>query len=294
MNKIALIFLLFPILLFSQDDLLNDLESDVVLDNTAIAIFKGLKVVNFESTKLASKKDLFLVVAHRFGSVKYGFDDFFGLDNAVTQIKFIYGVNEWLNIGVARSSFMKKYGVHAKYRLLQQGRDGFLMSVVGYNLVTANTSLDKDQFPNIEFNDRLTYTSQILLSRKFSESFSFLIAPTYIHENLATRSREVMGNGTTINHDEDHNQFALGFGGRYKLAKRWSVNIDYGLHLNRNKNSSFRNPLSVGIDLETGGHVFQMHFTNAQAMFEEGYLVNAQGNWSEGDIFFGFNLSRVF
>jgi hypothetical protein len=275
MNKIALIFLLFPILLFSQDDLLNDLESDVVLDNTAIAIFKGLKVVNFESTKLASKKDLFLVVAHRFGSVKYGFDDFFGLDNAVTQIKFIYGVNEWLNIGVARSSFMKKYGVHAKYRLLQQGRDGFLMSVVGYNLVTANTSLDKDQFPNIEFNDRLTYTSQILLSRKFSESFSFLIAPTYIH-------------------DEDHNQFALGFGGRYKLAKRWSVNIDYGLHLNRNKNSSFRNPLSVGIDLETGGHVFQMHFTNAQAMFEEGYLVNAQGNWSEGDIFFGFNLSRVF
>tara|TARA_R110000772_G_scaffold91154_1_gene187615 strand:- start:300 stop:1184 length:885 start_codon:yes stop_codon:yes gene_type:complete len=294
MKKVTLIFLLFPILLFSQDDLLNDLESEVVLDNTVIATFKGLKVVNFESTKLASKKDLFLVVAHRFGSVKYGFDDFFGLDNAVTQIKFIYGVNDWLNIGVARSSFMKKYGVHAKYRLLQQGRDGFLMSVVGYNLVTANTSLDKDQFPNIEFSDRLTYTSQILFARKFSESFSFLIAPTYIHENLATRSREVMDDGTTINHDEKHNQYAVGFGGRYKLAKRWSLNVDYGLHLNRNKNSSFRNPLSVGIDLETGGHVFQMHFTNAQAMFEEGFIVNAQGDWSEGDIFFGFNLSRVF
>ena len=294
MNKFTLVFLLFPILLFSQNDLLNELESEVVQDNTVIATFKGLKVVNFESTKLASKKDLFLVVAHRFGSVKYGFDDFFGLDNAVTQIKFIYGVNEWLNVGVAGSSFMKKYGVHAKYRLLQQGRDGFLMSVVGYNLITANTSLDKDQFPNIEFSDRLTYTSQILIARKFSESFSFLIAPTYIHENLATRSREVLDNGNTINHDEDHNQFAVGFGGRYKLAKRWSINVDYGLHLNRNKNSSFRNPLSVGIDLETGGHVFQMHFTNAQAMFEEGYLVNAQGDWSEGDIFFGFNLSRVF
>jgi len=294
MNKFTLVFLLFPILLFSQNDLLNELESEVVQDNTVIATFKGLKVVNFESTKLASKKDLFLVVAHRFGSVKYGFDDFFGLDNAVTQIKFIYGVNEWLKVGVARSSFMKKYGVHAKYRLLQQGRDGFLMSVVGYNLITANTSLDKDQFPNIEFSDRLTYTSQILIARKFSESFSFLIAPTYIHENLATRSREVLDNGNTINHDEDHNQFAVGFGGRYKLAKRWSINVDYGLHLNRNKNSSFRNPLSVGIDLETGGHVFQMHFTNAQAMFEEGYLVNAQGDWSEGDIFFGFNLSRVF
>lgn len=294
MNKITLIFLLFPIFMFAQDDLLNDLESDVVQDNTVIATFKGLKIVNFESTKLASSKDLFLVIAHRFGSVKYGFDDFFGLDNAVTQIKFIYGVNEWLNIGVARSSYTKKYGVHAKYRLLQQRKDGFLVSVVGYNLITANTSLEADQFPNIDFSDRLTYTSQILIARKFSESFSFLIAPTYIHENLATRSREVMDDGTTINYDEDHNQYAVGFGGRYKLSKRWSLNVDYGLHLNRNKNSNFRNPFSVGFDLETGGHVFQMHFTNAQAMFEEGYIVNAQGDWSTGDIFFGFNLSRVF
>ncbi len=294
MNKITLIFLLFPIFMFAQDDLLNDLESDVVQDNTVIATFKGLKIVNFESTKLASSKDLFLVIAHRFGSVKYGFNDFFGLDNAVTQIKFIYGVNEWLNIGVARSSYTKKYGVHAKYRLLQQRKDGFLVSVVGYNLFTANTSLEENQFPNIEFSDRLTYTSQILIARKFSESFSFLIAPTYIHENLATRSREVMDDGTTINYDEDHNQYALGFGGRYKLSKRWSLNVDYGLHLNRNKNSNFRNPFSVGFDLETGGHVFQMHFTNAQAIFEEGYIVNAQGDWSTGDIFFGFNLSRVF
>tara|TARA_B110000977_G_C11074679_1_gene490722 strand:- start:2015 stop:2854 length:840 start_codon:yes stop_codon:yes gene_type:complete len=279
--------------MFAQDDLLNDLESDVVQDNTVIATFKGLKIVNFESTKLASSKDLFLVIAHRFGSVKYGFNDFFGLDNAVTQIKFIYGVNEWLNIGVARSSYTKKYGVHAKYRLLQQRKDGFLVSVVGYNLITANTSLEENQFPNIEFSDRLTYTSQILIARKFSESFSFLIAPTYIHENLATRSREVM-DGETTTYDEDHNQYAVGFGGRYKLSKRWSLNVDYGLHLNRNKNSNFRNPFSVGFDLETGGHVFQMHFTNAQAIFEEGYIVNAQGDWSTGDIFFGFNLSRVF
>jgi hypothetical protein len=168
------------------------------------------------------------------------------------------------------------------------------MSVVGYNLVTANTSLEKEQFPNLEFSDRLTYTSQMLFSRKFNENFSFLIAPTYIHENLATRSREVQGDGTTLNYDEDADQFAVGFGGRYKLTKRWSINIDYGLHLNRNKNSSFRNPFSVGFDLETGGHVFQMHFTNAQAMFEEGFIVNAQGDWSEGDIYFGFNLSRVF
>lgn len=293
-RTITLIMLFLPLCLFSQEDLLNDLESEVTVDKTVIAAFKGLKVVNFESTKLASKKDFYFVVAHRFGSVKNGFDDFFGLDNAVTQLKFIYGVNDWLNVGIARSSFQKKYGVHIKYQLMPQEKDGFPVTLVGYNLATINTSLEKDQYANLEFADRLTYTSQLLISRKFNESFSLLLAPTFIHENLATRSREVLEDGTKLNYDEDHNQFAMGFGGRYKISRRVSINADYGLHLNRNENSNFRNPLSVGVDIETGGHVFQMHFTNAQAMFEEGYIVQGQGDWSDGDFFFGFNISRVF
>lgn len=293
MKKIAFILFFLPMCLFAQDDLLEDLDNDVVEDKTATAAFKGLKVVNFESTKLANPKSLYFIVAHRFGTVKNGFDDFFGLDNAVTQLKFIYGINEWFNVGVARSSFQKKYGVHIKYRLLQQEQHGFPVTIVGYNLMTINTALDKDLYNNLEFTDRLTYTSQALVSRKFSEDLSLLIAPTLIHENLASRSTE-LSNETTLIYDEDNTQFALGLGGRYKLTTRWSVNLDYGIHLNRNKNSSFRNPLSIGVDLETGGHVFQMHFTNAQAMFEEGYIINAAGDWGDGDFYFGFNLSRVF
>ncbi|HAV55446.1 MAG TPA: hypothetical protein DCX41_11025 [Aequorivita sp.] len=294
MKKWAFLIFLLPVSIFSQDDLLNNLESEAVIDKTVTATFKGLKVVNFESTKLADKNDFYFVVAHRFGSVKNGFKDFFGLDNAVTQLKFIYGFTNWLNVGVARSSFQQKYGAHLKYRLIPQEREGFPITIVGYNLVTINTSLEKDQYAKLEFEDRLTYTSQLLLSKKFGESFSLLLAPTYIHENLATRSREVLANGTTINYDEEANQFALGLGGRYKISNRLSINADYGLHLNRNDHSSFRNPLSVGVDIETGGHVFQMHFTNAQAMFEEGFIVQGQGDWSDGNFFFGFNISRVF
>lgn len=294
MKKWTFLIFLLPVSIFSQDDLLNNLESEAVIDKTVTATFKGLKVVNFESTKLADKNDFYFVVAHRFGSVKNGFKDFFGLDNAVTQLKFIYGFTNWLNVGVARSSFQQKYGAHLKYRIIPQKRDGFPITIVGYNLVTINTSLEKDQYAKLEFEDRLTYTSQLLLSKKFGESFSLLLAPTYIHENLATRSREVLANGTTINYDEEANQFALGLGGRYKISNRLSINADYGLHLNRNDHSSFRNPLSVGVDIETGGHVFQMHFTNAQAMFEEGFIVQGQGDWSDGNFFFGFNISRVF
>lgn len=294
MKKLYFFLFIFPLMLSSQEDLLSELDSTAIADKTVVAAFKGLKIVNFESTKLANNKEFYFVVAHRFGTVKNGFDDFFGLDNAVTQLKFIYGINDWLNIGAARSSFQKKYGIHIKYRLLPQETDGFPISLVGYNLVTANTALDSDQYKNLEFEDRLTYTSQLLISKKFNESLSLLLAPTFVHENLATRSREVLDDGTTLNFDEQNEQFAVGIGGRYKISKRMSINADYGIHLNRNKNSSFRNPLSVGVDIETGGHVFQMHFTNAQSMFEEGYIVQAQGDWGDGDFFFGFNLSRVF
>ena len=294
MKKYIFFILLFPALLLAQDDLLGDLENEAIIDYTVTSAFKGLKVVNLESTKLADKNDFYFVVSHRFGSVKNGIDDFFGLDNAVTQLKFIYGIREWLNVGVARSSFQKKYGLHLKYRLVNQEKGGFPFTVVGYNLMTINTGIEKEFFNNFEFSDRLVYTNQLLISRKISEDFSVLIAPSHIHENVATRSIAFLSNGETINYDENNDQFVVGLGGRYKLTKRWSINMDYAVHLNRNDQSIYKNPLSIGFDLETGGHVFQMHFTNAQAMFEEGYLVRGEGDWGDGNFFFGFNLSRVF
>ncbi len=294
MKKIALLLLLLPCIVFSQDDLLDELDADIIVDKTVITAFKSLKVVNFESTKLADKKDLFLIISHRFGTVKNGIDDFFGLDQSVTQIKFIYGFTDWLNIGASRSSNQKKYGLQAKYRLMPQEEDGFPVSIVGYNLITVNTALDKDIYPDINFEQRLSYTTQLLLSRKVNKNLSLLIAPTYIHENLATRSFVEQEDGTTIAYDEKNNQYAIGVGGRYKISKHVSLNLDYGIHLNRNSNSVYNNPLSIGVDIETGGHVFQLHFTNAQAMFEEGFIVQAQVDWSDGDFFFGFNLVRVF
>ena len=123
---------------------------------------------------------------------------------------------------------------------------------------------------------------QFLIARKLSKKVSLELAPTFFHDNFV------------LDNNQDNSQFALGFGGRYKLGKRWSLNADYGLHLNRSSTSPFRNPLSIGIDLETGGHVFQMHFSNAQAMNTNGFLGQATGDWSDGDVYFGFNLSRVF
>jgi len=279
MKKLIALLFLFPSLIYCQDDLLSGVETPITKEKVTSA-FKALKIVNLESTKLAAKKDLYFVVAHRFGSVKDGFEGFYGLDNANTQIKFIYGLTNGLNISAARSEFA--YDFATKYMLLPQIKDGFPVTIAGFNSLSINNTLKESLYPKLQFKNRLTYVAQLLISRKFSERLSLEIVPTFFHENFVEDP------------EQSNSQYALGFGGRYKFAKRWSLNIDYAAHLNRAPNSLYKNPLSIGFDLETGGHVFQMHFASSQAIDEAGYLGRTTGDWTKGDVFFGFNLARVF
>lgn len=292
MKKLILFLFFLPLSIFAQDDLLKDI--DTVETNVKVeSAFKSLKIINLESTKLAAKGDLYLVVAHRFDYVKNGFDDFFGMDNANTQIKFLYGVNDWLTVHAARSGFQETYDLGVKYRLKSQIKNGFPFAIVGFSSIAVNSELKKEDYPLLKFANRISYVTQILISRKFTEKLSLEIAPSYFHENTV---RDILDNNNQpiIPNPQNNSQFAFGLGGRYKFAKRWSVNIDYAAHLNRASESIYKNPLSIGVDLETGGHVFQMHFTNSRAMHESGYLGQTSGDWSKGEIAFGFNLVRVF
>lgn len=279
MKKLFLLLLLFPLASFSQDDLLAGIDT-VATKEKVTSAFKALKIVNLESTKLAAKGDLYFIVAHRFGSIKDGFEGFYGLDNANTQIKFVYGLTDFLTISAARSELA--YDFSTKYTLLNQIKDGFPVTIVGFSSLAINNTLKESLYPQLKFDDRFTYVQQLLVSRKFSEKLSLEVAPTIFHENFVD------------NPQQDNTQYAFGIGGRYKFAKRWSLNIDYAAHLNRADNSMYKNPLSIGFDLETGGHVFQMHFTSSQGIHEAGYLAQTTGDWTKGDVFFGFNLLRVF
>lgn len=277
-----LLFVFFPIFIFSQDDLLDELEQEAVIDSTVTSTFKGLKIVNLESTKLAAKGDFYFIIAHRFGSIKGGFDEFFGLDTSSIRFTFLYAVSDWFNLSVSRSSYNKVYEVAAKYRLVKQVENGFPFTIAGYNTVEINSGFDEDQFINYEFKHRLSYVMEALISRKINENLSLEVAPILFHENFVT------------NDAQDNTQFALGSGGRYKVSKFVTINLDYVYQFNRASNSLYNNPLSLGVDIETGGHVFQLMLSNAQPMYDTGFITNAAGDWGDGDIFFGFNLSRVF
>lgn len=281
-NRLSILILFLTVSAFhAQEDLLSEFDS-VPSDTFKSSAFKGLKIVNFESTKMISKGELYFIVSHRFGSVKTGFEDFFGLDQAVTRLNFLYGISDGVNIGVSRSSFLKIYESSLKLRLVREKKNGFPFTIVSSNNILVNTALDSKFLPGLTFENRLGYTAQLLISKKFNKNFSLQLMPTFFHDNLV------------VIDEQENSQYVIGIGGRHKLTKRLSFNFDYGLHMNRASNSPFKNPLSVGIDIETGGHVFQLHFTNAQPMNTNGFLGQATGDWGSGDFFFGFNLSRVF
>lgn len=277
----------FSLLLFTvgfasaQDDLLNQLDAEKPADKEVeMAAFKGLQICNMQSTKMTSKGEWYMIVSHRFGDLTNGFDNFFGLDDANTEIGGIYGATDWLSLGASRHTLDKVYELTAKYKLANQLKDGFPVTIVGYNTMDINSKLEKAVFPGIEFKDRLAFSTQLLVSRKFSESFSLQLNPIYIHKNLYESGIE------------KDNEFFIGSGARYKIAKRMSINLEYAARLS--DCSVFENPLTVGLDIETGGHVFQLVFSNSQAMNDVAVFSRPAGDWAGGPIYFGFNLYRVF
>jgi|TARA_B110000495_G_C22966216_1_gene566657 hypothetical protein len=275
-------FLICTLIVFSQDELLSEIDTVIEEPTYASAVFKGLKVINFESTKLVAKKGFNFIVSHRFGTVKNGFQNLFGLDEAVTHLNFVYGLSDNINISASRSSNQKIYEVATKFRLVNQQAGKIPLTVVGYTSVLANTSLDTDNLPKLEFKHRLSYVAQLLVSRKMNNNLSLILSPTFFHDNYLTDDFQ------------ENSQYGIGFGGRYKLGKRWSLNMEYGVHLNRSENSLYKNPFSIGVDLETGGHVFQLLFTNSQSMNTNGVFGTSTGEWGESDVYFGFNLARSF
>lgn len=275
-------FLICTLIVFSQDELLSEIDTVIEEPTYASAVFKGLKVINFESTKLVAKKGFNFIVSHRFGTVKNGFQNLFGLDEAVTHLNFVYGLSDNINISASRSSNQKIYEVATKFRLVNQQAGKIPLTVVGYTSVLANTSLDTDNLPKLEFKHRLSYVAQLLVSRKMNNNLSLILSPTFFHDNYLTDDFQ------------ENSQYGIGFGGRYKLGKRWSLNTEYGVHLNRSENSLYKNPFSIGVDLETGGHVFQLLFTNSQSMNTNGVFGTSTGEWGESDVYFGFNLARSF
>ena len=275
----------------AQEDLLAELEGlEEARTEFVTATFKGTQVINAPSNELPGAGVLQFVFQHRFGSLS---DDFFynflGLDNADVRLGFDYALNDRLQIGLGRSSFEKTYDASSKIRILRQstGPKALPLSMTVAASVFVKSLKWTDGLPH-QFSDRLSYSFHLVISRKFSESFSLAFTPSLVHFNLVDRK------------DQANDVVAIGLGGRYKLNRRISINAEYFPQLNQNsyldqeQKRAFFNSFSLGFDIETGGHVFQLFFSNSRGVIAPQYIAQTSGSWKDGDVYFGFNISRVF
>ena len=266
-----------------EDDLLALLEEEETIDYI-YATFKANRIINLHSVENTAKGVLDVKISHRFGFINGGFSELFGLDQASIRIGADYGITNWLMVGFGRSSFEKTYDGFAKVKLVRQSKGKKKMPFTASFMASTAIKTIEFQDPDREnyFSSRMYYVFQGLIGRKFNESLSLQLSPTLVHRNLVRTSSEA------------NDVLSLGVGGRIKLNKRLSLNAEYIYVLPDQLAPGYRNSFSIGVDIETGGHVFQLHFTNSTSMIEKGFITETIGNWGDGGIHFGFNVSRVF
>jgi hypothetical protein len=283
----AIILSIIPVGVFAQDDLMNLLNESTPKEiNYTTATFKSTRIMNGHSVEKMPPGQLDVRISHRFGRINTGAYEFFGLDQANMHFSLEYGFFKWMMLGVGRGSYEKTFDGFAKFTLLRQSSGAKVMpvSLSLFSSVALKSVKWPDQTRTNYFSSRLSYVGQVLVARKISQGFSVQLTPSYVHRNLVATELD------------PNDLFAIGAGGRMKLTKRISLNAEYYYLANPKTYMSQQvyNPLSVGVDIETGGHVFQLLFTNSLAMIEKGFIGETTGSWLKGDIHFGFNLSRVF
>lgn len=289
MRKIKSIYLAFCIglcglpALAQEEDLLKQVADSASQKEYVTAAFKSSRVINGHSMEFIGKGVLDVRILHRFGPVNNGLKEFFGLDQASMRLGFDYGLMTNLTVGIGRTSSNKEFDAFVKFRPLRQatGDGGWPFSLVWISGITLHTMDWIDEERKNYFSSRIGYYHSLIIGRKFSKKFSLQLAPTYVHRNLV------------LGADEDNDTYALGIGARMKLSKRIAFVVDYHPIL-AGRAPNTNDPLSLGFDIETGGHVFQLHFSNSAGMNEKEFITNTTDDFWKGDIRFGFNLSRVF
>ncbi len=268
-----------------DDDLLKNMQADPPKKEKVYNSFKSSRVIMTQSVEMLRPGVLDFRILHRFGRVNGGPYTFFGLDGPATvRMGFDYGISDHLTVGIGRSTFLKEMDGFIKYRIIQQatGPKALPFSLVAVAGTTLTTLKWSDPTRVNYFSSRVAYFGQGIIGRKFSEKLTLQLTGSLLHRNLVPKF-------------EDPNDLvAAGIGGRIKISRRVSFNADYHYVINQNEQGGFHNPLSIGFDLETGGHVFQLHFTNSKGMNERSFLAATEYDWGQGDIFFGFNISRSF
>jgi len=267
-----------------DEDLLKLLGPDKPKKEIVKNAFKSPRVIMGQSVEFLRPGTMDFRILHRFGQLNQGYKNFFGLDQASMRMGFDFGIMKNLQVGIGRSTFNKELDAYFKYAPFQQstGKGAFPVTIAFVSGITMTGTDWADPSRKNFFTSRLGYFFQAVIGGRVTDGLSLQVTPTVIHKNLIKLAAD------------SNNIYAAGIGGRLRLSRRISLTWDYFYVLNPLTDYNYKNPVGIGFDIETGGHVFQLHFTNATGMNEKAFITETTGDLLKGEIRFGFNLSRVF
>lgn len=292
---ITLILSVFSLTTFSQDDLLDMLNNEETKSSPerVAYTFKASKLINANTIETTKKKTLDFRITHRFGDMQIGEPigkhTVWGLENASNiRFSFDYGLTDNISIGIGRSKTNEHIDMNLKFKFLHQNEKGMPISAAYYtNAAISPVAI----IPDDDFANRWSYVHQIIIASKITRGISLEILPTLVHRNYVTNDVNPK-NGSV----DENDLFSLGFGGRFKVSKRVSFVVDYFFTFSeyRTTSNGFYDPLAIGVEIETGGHVFHINVTNSEGIIENDFIPNTRSNWGDGEYKLGFNISRVF
>jgi hypothetical protein len=269
-----------------QEDLLKELDKDTPPATVfTTSTFKGTRLVNGQTVETKGKGALEFIFAHRFGPVNGGLYELYGLDQAYTRLGLEYGLSDRLGVGIGRNSVDKTIDSYLRYKVFRQssGVVNMPVTITAFGIAAVKTSPKKaDATYDIQPVDRMSYTGQLLIARKFSSKLSLQLMPSFVHKNTVDKSIE------------KNDQIAMGVGGRFKITRSVALTTEYYYRFDVPEANPYYNPIGFGIDIETGGHVFQLVMTNSRGLTERAFLTETSGDFFNGDIHLGFNITRTF
>ena len=306
--KLFIVLVFFSFRSFAQDstDVMKQLEQDSSKTEYTKGTFKSTRVINGHSVENIGKGVLDVRILHRFTPISGGIYNYFGLDGASMRMGFDYGITNNIMVGIGHSTYQKTYDGLVKIKILRQSTGAVNMPFTLSFLSTvairtelaknANTLTDTLKRIHTTLGDKTSFVEQIIIGRKFSNKFSLQLSPTYIfhHNNIDSVNKYTTDRKDIKYGPKRDNTFAIGIAGRLKVSKRISITAEYYYQLPGTQPDNVHNSLAIGIDIETGGHVFQMHFTNSTGMTEKSFIADTADEFLGKNIRFGFNLSRVF
>ena len=294
MRKIFVFIFLFCFYKLSSQENLLSLIDEPLQENLVFATFKTKKIINLQSIEQTDKNELDFIISHRFGPINSGYTDLYGIDIGLVRMILDYGITDYISLILARGSTEKVIDISSKIKLLSQGKNKSPITISSYSSIFFDT-IEGNVWGVLDEktkNKGTGFFQQILIASKLNTNLSAQLTPIFSNMYLVDKTTFL---------GERKNLWAIGIGGRYKLNKSVTLNsewispiIDGKEMIHPIKNKYFINSFAIGFDIETGGHVFQFFCTNSDRMSEKGYVFQNNNQWTEGGVFFGFNISRTF